>query len=121
MVYAEISKASTMLVAGTAGYILEPIRSRDMTGSMKDIQTGMVDAFIYAVNKATGKELSFQVAYHICCLAETDIIREFTFIMPWLDDEGVFLDSYIVDTSTNGVVINITNVFVDNSTHYQGV
>jgi hypothetical protein len=121
MVYAEVSKASTLLVAGTSGYILEPIRVRDMTVSMKDVQTGMVDAFVYAVSKATGKELPFQTAYHLCCLAETSIIREFTHMMPWLDDEGVFLDSYIMDTATNAVVVNISNVFVDNSTQYQGV
>jgi hypothetical protein len=107
-----------MLVAGTVGYILEPIRTRTYDIQIKQVQTGVVDAFIYAVFNNTGKSLDFDTGYHIANRCESAIIDQFIHLMPWLDNEDVFIDSYIVDLGSYSVNVNITSPDQYQVAHY---
>lgn len=99
-----------MLTAGTVGYILEPIRTRDMTADIRQIQTGIVDAFCYAIQSTVGKQMQFDSALQVANITESLILETFTHYMPWLDNEDVFIDSYVVDLSTYSVTINISDI-----------
>lgn len=109
-VHSDIKTACTMLTAGTVGYILEPIRTRDMTADIRQIQTGIVDAFCYAIQSTVGKQMQFDSALQVANITESLILETFTHYMPWLDNEDVFIDSYVVDLSTYSVTINISDI-----------
>jgi 5-enolpyruvylshikimate-3-phosphate synthase len=117
-VFSDLKQASAMLVAGTVGYILEPIRTRTYDIQIKQVQTGVVDAFIYAVFNNTGKSLDFDTGYHIANRCESAIIDQFIHLMPWLDNEDVFIDSYIVDLGSYSVNVSITSPDQYQPAHY---